>query len=85
MERVCEVVSKYWWDKVKRLIKDLVDMEDKEEGGFDRSKMELIKGFMLYVARTYQDMNPYLKGFHLNLDSWRPFGDNKGWRMQGEK
>ena len=40
---------------------------------------------MVYVARTYQYMNPYLKGFHLTLDSWRPFQDNEGCLIQGEQ
>ena len=54
-------------------------IEDREEGGLDRDKMELIRGFLVYMARTYQDMNPYLKGLHLTLDSWRQFRENGGW------
>jgi hypothetical protein len=34
-------------------------------------KMESIWGFLVYVARTYSTMVPYLKGIHLTLDSWR--------------
>ena len=36
---VCGIVSQDRRDKVKKLIKELVDMEDKEEGGLDRSNM----------------------------------------------
>ena len=57
-------------------------MEDKEEGGLERANMESIRGFLVYVARTYRDMNPYIKGLHLNLDSCRPFRGNKGWIIQ---
>ena len=46
-EGVCGLVSKYHWDKVKRLIQVLVDMEDKEEAGLDRDKMELIRGLLV--------------------------------------
>ena len=46
--------------------------------GLDRANMEYIRGFLVYAAITYRDMNPYLKGLHLNLDSWRPFRDKKG-------
>ena len=35
------------------------------------------------MARTYQDINKYLKGLHLTLDSCRPFRENEGWKMQG--
>ena len=36
-EGVCRLVSQDRWDKVMRLIQILVNMEDKEEGGLDRS------------------------------------------------
>ena len=39
-EGVCGLVSQDWWDKVKSLIHDLVDMEYKEEGELDIYKME---------------------------------------------
>ena len=57
---------------------DLVDTEDKEEGGLDIANMESIRGLLAYTARTYHDMNPYLKGLHLTLNSWRPFRGNEG-------
>ena len=47
--------------------------------------MELIRGFLVYVARMYQDINPYIKGLHLTLYIWRPFRDNEGWKTQGEQ
>ena len=47
-------------------------MEDRDKYGMDRSKIEWIRGFLVYVAREYRDMNLYLKGLHLTLDSWRP-------------
>jgi hypothetical protein len=31
-----------------------------------------IRGFLMYVVRTYTWMNPYIKGMHLTVDSWRP-------------
>ena len=74
-EGVCGIVSQDWLNKVKRLIQELVDMEDKWERWLDRAKIESIRGFLLYVARIYWDMNPYLKGLHLTLDSCRPFKD----------
>ena len=74
---VCGIVSKYRWDKVKSLIWELVDMKDKVERGSYRANMESIRGFQVYVTITYQDMNPYPKGLHLDLDSWRPFRDEE--------
>ena len=84
-EGVYEQVSQHRWDKVKRLMNYFVDIEDKEKWGLERANMESIRGFLVYMSRTYWDMNPYLEGLHLNLDSRRPFRDNEGWKIQGEK
>ena len=84
-EEVCGIVSQDFGDKVKRLIQVLVDMEDKEKGGLERSNMESIRGFLVYMARTYRDMNPYLKGLHLTLYSWRPSRDKDAWIIQVEQ
>jgi hypothetical protein len=43
---------------------------------------ERIRGFLIYVSRTYKAMVPYLKGLHLTLDSWRPNRDEEGWRLR---
>ena len=37
----------------------------------DRDKLNIIRGFLMYMSITYQDMNPYIKGLHMSLDSWR--------------
>ena len=47
--------------------------------------MDSIIGLLLYVSTTYRDMNPYLKELHLTLDSWRPYSDEEGWRLQGKE
>ena len=44
---------------------------------------ERIRGFLIYVSRTYKAMVPYLKGLHLTLDFWRPGRDEEGWRLMG--
>ena len=33
--------------------------------------LECIRGFLIYVARTFKWMTPYLKGLHLTIDVWR--------------
>ena len=42
-------------------------MEGIGVNGMKRAKMESIRGFFLYVAIMCQDMNPYLKGWHMTL------------------
>ena len=67
------MVSQYRWDKSKRLILKLAEMEVKRKEGMDRDNMESIRGFLVYVNKTYQEMKMYLKILNLTLDSWRPF------------
>ena len=33
--------------------------------------LEIIRGFLIYITRTYVQMKPYLKGLHMTIDSWR--------------
>ena len=73
------------WDKTQRFISEMVETE--REGRYDmsRARMESIRDFFLYVSKIYRDMNPYLKGDHLTLESWRQYMNNEGWRLRGEE
>jgi hypothetical protein len=67
------------WDKVKKHLKWIADnMEN--PGGLDNKVLQSIRGFLVYVARTYQMMVPYLKGIHNTIDSWRPGRNEDGWK-----
>ncbi len=35
----------------------------------------------MYLQRTYPAFTPYVKGFHLTIDSWRSDRDLEGWRI----
>ena len=39
-------------------------------------------GFLVYIARTYPAMIPYLKGFHLTIEMWRGGRDLEGWKSK---
>jgi hypothetical protein len=39
------------------------------------------RGFLVHVTRTYPAMVPYLKGFHLTIETWRGGRDAKGWKL----
>ena len=56
-------------------------MEDSEGMHWDR--MESILGLLIYVTIKYRYMNPYFKGLHLTRDSWIPYRDKYGWKLQG--
>ncbi|KAI2495932.1 hypothetical protein MHU86_18586 [Fragilaria crotonensis] len=49
-------------------------------GTLPHKQAERIRGFLIYVSRTYKAMVPYLKGLHLTLDFWRANRDEEGWR-----
>ncbi len=38
-------------------------------------------GFMVYVTQAYPGMKPYLKGFHLSLETWQEGRDEEGWKV----
>jgi hypothetical protein len=48
----------------------------------DHKVLERTRGLLVYVARKYKPMAPFLLGFHLTIDSWRPGRDEEGWRLR---
>jgi hypothetical protein len=53
----------------------------KEDGIIDFKILESYKGFLIYISRTYPSITPYLKGIYITLDSWRPWRDEKAWKL----
>ena len=49
-------------------------------GNLIRSSLESDRGFLIYVACTYQEFNPYHKVIHIKIDGWIPEEDNEGWK-----
>jgi hypothetical protein len=71
-------VSQERWDKTRSHIREI--LKDAEESSFlNFKKLRSYRGFLVYVARTYASLVPYLKGIHLTLESWRPNRDADGW------
>jgi hypothetical protein len=71
------LVTRNKWCKLKRLLAKL-DEFMKESEMVDHKGLERTPGFLVYVARTYKPMAPFLLGFHLTIDSWRPGRDDEG-------
>ncbi len=67
------------WLKARGHIQYLLDIAN-TTNQFDHKDLERIRGFLIYVVRTYPAFTPYLKGIHLTLDSWRPGRRWDGWR-----
>ena len=79
---VHRLVSQERWDTNWRLIAEIVGMEREGRYWISQARMESIKGFLVYVSRTYRNMNPYLKRLNLILDSWIPYMDEDGLRLR---
>ena len=73
-------VTQERWDKARRMvfwIKEAMETGDVIEF----KTLESHRGFLVYVSRTYPMINPYLKGIHLSLDSWRGGRAVDGWKL----
>jgi hypothetical protein len=41
------------------------------------------RGFMVYVTQAYPSFKPYLRGFHLSLETWQEGQDSDEWKVGG--
>ena len=48
-------------------------------------RLLVIRGFLIYVVRTYPLLNLYIKGLHVTIDSWRPDREESGFKMRGKE
>jgi hypothetical protein len=79
------------WEKTQRKLDWIHRAASGERGGdiavecpaeiIPHKPLESIRGFLVYVARTYTALVPYLKGIHLTLDSWRVNRADDGWSI----
>jgi hypothetical protein len=81
--RICGMVSQEKWEKTKRLISEMLEMVSKDY--YPLARLLQIRGFLMYVVRTYPWINPYMKGMHLTIDSWRPLRGLDGYKLQGKE
>ena len=79
------MVSQEKWDKTKWLIQEMVIMV--EQDCLPLARLLQIQGFLMYVyvVCMYPWINPYMKGLHLTIDSWRPFRGVDGFKLRGKE
>ena len=73
------MVSQEKWDRTKRLIAELQLLLSR--GPLPLQRLLEIRGFLMYVVRTYTWLNPYMKGLHLTIDSWRAGRAEDGFKL----
>ena len=65
------------WDKAKNILA-WVRTGLQDPTGLERTLFRSGLGFLVHMSTTYDFMQPYLKGFHLSEDAWRPNRDGEG-------
>jgi hypothetical protein len=76
-------VSQKKWDKAKAFLLWLTGELGKPRPQIERARFRSGKGFLVYMSQCYEFMQPYMKGFHLSEDSWRPGRNAQGWKEPG--
>ena len=76
-------VTEVKWRKSRTLVEEIRDMLH-SSSELPHKRLEQIRGFLIYAARSYRWMTPYLKGIHHTLESWRPDRDHEGYKQKLE-
>lgn len=78
-----KTVTQEKWDRAKDFLR-WVDQGVRVGIPLDFKKFRSGKGFLLHVTQTFDVARPYLKGFHLAENSWRPGRDAEGWKIPAQ-
>jgi hypothetical protein len=78
--QVCDMVSKEKWEKTQQFVRELATMLEQEF--LLLHCLLVIRGFLNYVVRMYTWLNPYIKGLHLRINSWRPGRETSGFKLK---
>jgi len=78
---VVVMTSQEKWDRMKSICSFWLEQLDQGMSELGYKRLLSDRGFMVYVTQAYPGMKPYLKGFHLSLETWRGGRDEEGWKM----
>jgi hypothetical protein len=81
-EKISVSVTQSKWERGREMVKELL-------GGFlyepltwlYHKDLERKRGFLRHLAMCYDSLVPFMKGFHLTIDSWRSHRPDNGWKM----
>ena len=81
---VSVTTSQEEWDRMKAICVFWLTELNAGWNNLNFQRLQSDRGFLVYVTQAYPGIKPYLKGFHLSLESWRGGRDQEGWkRKQG--
>jgi hypothetical protein len=78
---VMVLMSQEKWNCMKAICEHWRGILVKGDTDLDFKRLRFDRGFMVYVTQAYPGMKPYVKGFHLSLETWRGGRDSKGWKL----
>ncbi len=80
---VAVLVSQEKWDTMKEICNHWLLILRAGGSALDYKRLQSDRGFMVYVTQAYPSFKPYLKGFHLSLETWQEGQDSDGWKVDG--
>ena len=66
-------------------LKEKCDSEKSGRPRLNRKELERMTGFLNHLTMTFDDATPFLKGFYLTINSWRPQRDYDDWKMSDKR
>ena len=85
-DKVTKSVTLAKWNKGKECGRRISEEMKKSCDGLLAFKpLERDRGFFVHLGMTFPSFNPFLKGIHLTLDSWRPNRKDDGWKMMDKE
>lgn len=66
--------------KVQTILRETKE-EVQRSGRLNHKLLEQRRGFLNHIQRVFPAMTPFLKGFHLTLDGWRPGRADDLWKI----
>ena len=75
------LTSQEKWDRLKLICKKWLIRVEAGKLDLNHTELRSDKGFMDHVTQAYPGMKPYLKGFHLSMETWQVGRDEEGWKL----
>lgn len=72
------------WNKNKAWVLELLEelrTDEVAEVWLDRRRLQSLRSHLTYIGRVFRPIIPYLKGFHLTIESFRGGRDDEGWKL----
>ncbi len=79
---VAVLASQDKWDKMMNICCFWLSQLRDGVTALEFKRLQSDRGFMVYATQACPSMKPYLKGFHLSLETWRGGQDAEGWRLR---